>query len=226
MKFIGKLQGAAGFRESVEEYSPEKGVDSRELIELVKSTYDFQIFPTLTPGAPMPPVLTFGGGRLLASDGSIAISNLFMSQEGDVAICADTDLADLVLNSLIALLDDNLDYRLRESQKAKSYLSNIVVQFDKGLEGYINKLSSIAGIINSKRGKESEFNIKRIGFGPVDMPHTPDPLSTIEAAEFLIERRAGRPFSENRYFCSAPFSIGDHLAILERIEATISTGSN
>ena len=228
MRLIGAVQGAAGFRESHEEYVPERGVDHRDLIELVKGTYDFQAFPNLPPGTPPPPVLNFIGGRLPTKDGPhIAIGSLLMGQEGDVVIATNTDLADVVLEDLMRLLDENLGFRLRESRKTKSYVSNVVVEFDRGLEEYFGALSRIIDVINAARRGKPLFNIKQIGFGARAVPLSAgEPIATIEEAEFLIERRAGHAFEENRYFCSAPLTTAEHVRVLEQIEAIARDEAN
>jgi hypothetical protein len=51
------------------------------------------------------------------------------------------------------------------------------------------------------------FKIKRLAFGHGDIAVTtavPFTLDLLEASDFVIERRAAEPYSENRYFCSAP----------------------
>jgi hypothetical protein len=43
-------------------------------------------------------------------------------------------------------------------------------------------------------------------------------METIENSDFAIERRGDEPYSENRYFCSAPVSTPKHIRILEMLE--------
>jgi hypothetical protein len=219
MRLIGHLQGFAGFREAIEEYQPERGVVQKELIDLVRSKYEFQTFPNTTPGTGPLPIITFVGGKFASNGDSFAITQLAMTQEGDVVVAVTTEQAALVLDDLVKLLDDNLGFRLKTAHKIKRYLSNIVVEFDQGLEECIAQLSEIGNAINRLRPGLQAFSIKRLAFGAEAVTQTNDPLAAIEMADFLIERRQGSRYEANRYFCSAPMTTRDHLRALEEIEA-------
>jgi hypothetical protein len=143
-----------------------------------------------------------------------------MTVDGDIAIATRTEQANLFLDDLMRVLDENLGYRLRSGKVTKSFLSNVVVEFDKSLEEYFEAISKMVAVINDARPGRSPFNIKRLGFGEMDIsPLQTDPLVTVERADFVIERRVGHPFEENRYFCTAPMTTEDHVRVLERIEA-------
>ena len=134
MKLIGPLQGIAAYRTSVEEYQPETGMLPQELTELVRTAYGFQSFPQFHPNAPMPPTQDFHMGRFTADKESYVINRLIMTIDGDIAIATRTEQADLFLDDLRRLLDENLGYRLRVGALRKSFVSNIVIEFDRGLE--------------------------------------------------------------------------------------------
>jgi len=219
MKLVGHLHGIAAFREAMEEYQPERGSIPSDLIELVRSNYDFQIFPILASGAQLPAILAFQAGRFASNGQSFAINQLAMSADGDIAATVTTDQADLVLDDLMRLLDENLGYRLRAARKAKHYVSTLVVQFDRRLEEYVGVLGKMAQTINNMRPGMTPFDLRRLSFGLKDIVQSTDPLVTVENAEFLIERRTGSPPEENRYFCSAPMKTADHILALKRIEA-------
>jgi hypothetical protein len=219
MKLIGHLYGIVAARASIEEYQPPQGSVPSDVIELVRSTYQFQAFPVLSPGVQLQPPFQFVGGQFAGTDSPFAIQSLIMMPEGDIVSALTTDQADIVLSDLMRLLDENLGYRLRGSRYVKSYASNLVVEFDDGLENYINVLSEIAGEINAERPGKTPYNIKRLAFGMPDiLNQAPDMLVMVENIEFLIERRANRPFEENRYYCSAPLPTERHIAVLERID--------
>lgn len=219
MKLIEPLNGFAAFRESLEEYQPKNGSLPQDIVELVRATYEFQVFPLLTPGHPPPAIFNFGVGKLIENGEWFTINQLVMTQDGDIAATISTDQADRVLDDLMRVLDDNLGFRLRTAKKIKRYASNVVVEFDEGIEKYISKLSRMADVINELRPGMPRFNIKRIVFGEREPAITNDPLGAVEQTDFLIERRANRQYEENRYFCSAPMSTSDHIRALEQIEA-------
>lgn len=221
MKLIGHMNAIAAARAVPEEYLPEKGALPEDQINLLRNAYSFNTFPTMTVGSQAPTTLNFAGGRFVSGENSFAIAQLVMTQEADIVLTMTTEQASLVLDDVARLLDENLGYRLRAADRQISYVSNIVVQFDNGLEQYIDKLSKIASVINRNRPGMRPFNIKRLAFGASADAPVIDMLATIVGSDFMIERRVGQPFEKNWYFCSAPMSTGDHLRVLEDIEATV-----
>ena len=219
MKLIGYLQGFAALRAKVEEYAPVKGVVHRDMAELVRTRYQFQVFPTLNPGTMPPPVMLFAGGKFSRDSESFAIHQLAMKEDGDIVLATTTEQADQVIEDLVRLLDDNFDYRFGSSDNKVSHLNNMVVEFDKGIEEYINILTKIANAINEYRIGMPSFNIKRLAFGQGGITEPNDLLIAVETADFLIERRSGTGYEANRYFCSAPLPTAEHLRLIERIEA-------
>jgi hypothetical protein len=219
MKLIGYLQGFAAMREKVEEYLPERGVVQRELVELVRTRYEFQAFPQLGPGVLPQPTLLFAGGKFPGDGDSFGIYQLAMKDDGDVVVATTTEQADQVLSDLVNLLDVNLGYRLGTAHNKTSYVSNMVVEFDKDFEYYIVSLSKMASAINDLRVGMPIFSVKRISFGEGGITETNDPLAAVERGDFLIERRTGTAYDANRYFCSAPLPTAEHLRLLERLEA-------
>jgi hypothetical protein len=219
MKVIGSLQGFAAMRVRIEEYLPEKGVVHKDLVEVIRERYEFQIFPRILPGAPILPILVFAGGKFTSDTESFGLFQLIAQDGGDVIAAVTTEQADMVLNDLAQTLDSALGYRFGSAQIAKSFLSNVVVEFDEALEKSITKLLKIADAINAARVGMPAFNVKRIAFGVGSVEEPADQLSMVEKADFLIERRAGSRYEENRYFCSAPLPTAAHLRLLEHIEA-------
>jgi hypothetical protein len=191
------------------------------MIELIRSAYGFHIFPQLQPNTPLPANTEFQAGRFSSNGNSFIINRLIMTLDGDIAIATRTEQADLFIDDLMRLLDENLGFRLRIGNLTKSFVSSVVVEFDHGFEEYMEPLSEMIAVINDARHGHAPFNIKRLTFGAAAdiSPPPTDPLVIIENTDFIIERRAGRPFEENRYFCSAPMATEDHIRMLERIEA-------
>ena len=225
MKFIGHLQGFAVFREPMEEYAADKQPPISELIQFISSSYQFASYPVLRPGAALPTTFNFMGGRFPEEGNHFSINQLVMAAETDLAVTSSAYQSDLVLNHLITTLDETFGFRLRSSRITKSYVSNIVVEFERGIEEFIQKLARMEAAINEKRNpKLPRLKFKRLGFGAKGgTPAETDPISAVEEAEFLIERRAGSPFEQNRYFCSAPMLTDDHLRVLEVIEMIART---
>lgn len=220
MKLLGPLHGFVAFKEFPEEYQPETPAPLTDVVNSIRSTYQFTVYPIFNP-AGIPETFTFANGRFLDGDKTFAIGQLVMAPNADIAVTISTEQAERVLEHLMDLLDTNFGYRLRQAKIVKSFLSNIVVTFDRGLEEYIRQFEHMADIINRFRLPERrEFAIKRLAFGDSPEPVTGvDIMAMIERGDFTIERRAGRPFGENRYFSSAPLRTQDHIRVLEQIEA-------
>jgi hypothetical protein len=97
-----------------------------------------------------------------------------------------------------------------------------VVQFDAPLEEQFDKLLKMEAIITKEIPRSfGPFKLKRIALGYGDVPQVLS-LETIEKTDFLIERRASEPYSQNHYFCSAPTTTKEHIRILETLERELS----
>ena len=222
MRLVGYLQAISAMREKVEEYIPERGLAHRDLIELVRARYQFEIFPQIGQQLLIPGTLLFQWGKFTTEDGSsFAINQLTMRDDSDIVAATTTDQADAVLEDLVQALDDNLGYRLKTANKIINRVSNLVVEFDGGFDDYIVKMAAMANAINELRIGMPKFNIKRIAFGHGGVEPIADSLSAVERADFLIETRSGSPYQANRYFSSAPLRTAEHLALLERIEEIV-----
>ena len=115
-----------------------------------------------------------------------------------------------------------LKYR-PEMIKRKIYLSSVSFRSDVPLESInpqLRKLSERVTEIASKHvGHKLQFDVTQIGFYY-------DPTSTKLKLPFLtIERREDTPFSENKYYSSAPLPTDEHLKFLSDFEA-ILTGTH
>jgi hypothetical protein len=220
MKLIGYLQGISAMREKPEEYLPERGVVQSDLIELVRTRYQFEVFPQI--GQPLIVPFLFQRGKF-TTDTSFAINQLIMRHDSDIVAATTTEQTDSVLEDLVKILDDNLGYRLKTSNKIMSWVSNLVVEFDGVFDDYIVKMAAMSNAINEMRAGMPKFSIKRMAFGHggVEPIAITDPLSAVERADFLIETRSGTPYQPNRYFSSAPLRTAEHIALLERIEEIV-----
>jgi hypothetical protein len=58
-------------------------------------------------------------------------------------------------------------------------------------------------------------------FEPAGITFFSEPPARLGALSFRIERLAGSPYSENKYFSSAPLPTEEHLSLLEMFEVTL-----
>jgi hypothetical protein len=221
MKIIGSLQGHVAYKEAREEYQPLHGATYNDIINAVVQRYGFQSFPRILPGMPISPIMTFASGKYNHEGMSFAIAQLIMTEGGDVVLANSTEAAEIVLDDLIKTLDERLGFRLQQAHKEKLIVSNVVVEFDRGLEDYIRKLEQIVELIGAPLKDKPPFRLKRLSFGVGDVVQflpAPDPMPAMEGADFVLERRQGAKYEQNRYFSSAPMHTTDHLKVLERME--------
>lgn len=171
-----------------------------------------------------PPIL-FRDGAFTAEDRTIAIAQLVLSIDSDpgtIAVqAATTDAGDVVLDDVLQTLELNFGFRDLTQVARKEYLSSVVVIFERSIEQTIKELGAIQEIINRAVGAQSvgPFGFERMTFGP-DL--TAVPVTRINAVQgFVLERRASHPFSENRYFSSAPLKTSAHFETLEKIGSIV-----
>lgn len=121
-------------------------------------------------------------------------------------------------------LEERFQFRDAITRAKKNYGSGIIVEFEHGLEDYIAALANIEKIVtpvlNASLGVNQSVKIERLTFA---YDQTDVPAAKAQSiGNFVIERRAKAPFSQNRYFCSAPIKTSDHVRVLEEIERAIA----
>lgn len=225
MKLIGLLQGVAAYREVVEEYAPEKIPPLADIMGAVKARYQFQQSPMLPLNMPtgFPLVWNFQNGRFSQGQDTLGVTQLVMTPKGDSVASSRTDYAELVLDDLIDMLDTQFGYRLRQSTKAKIYWSHLVVEFDKSIGEYIDKIGAVERIITDQVNNKKLYRFKGCVFGTTtsQLPPNADTIDILEAQDFILERRVDTAFEQNRFFSSAPLTTDGHIKALEAIEAAL-----
>jgi hypothetical protein len=223
MKVIHSVFGNAALRVSADEVLPETGVNVREFIEFIGNTYRFSAKPQISSiiqpeiGAQQ---LIFQSGVFSTENERFPIMQIASVPNGDIVTASNTEIADIILDDYINKLDVALKFRFASAKTKRLYQSNIVVQFDVAIEEKLETISMIETFLAREIPRQSfPFKIKRLIFGdgePVAIPTLA--METIENSDFIVERRAGEPYSENRYFCAAPVSTSAHIRILEKFE--------
>ncbi|MGC2222483.1 MAG: hypothetical protein WA624_08990 [Methylocella sp.] len=226
MKFIVSIQGAAILHVSPDEIIPTGGLLIRDLLRVVGDTYQFSVKPEIPSGVPpsLIPAYVFQSGVLETEKEKIPISQLIIVRDGGSIMANTTDAADKVLDDYISRLDTTLGFRFASVKMLRTYYSNVVVQFDSGIEEKISAIGKIEAILNrTMTRRDSPFKIKRLAFGYGDpIQPTSTAIENFDSADFVIERRATELYSENRYFCGGPTRTDDLIEILELIERELS----
>lgn len=227
MKLITSVQGTVILHVSTDEVIPTGGLLIRDLLRVVGDTYQFAVKPEIQPRVPPNsiPTLVFQSGVLETEKEKFPISQLVIAGNGGAISANTTDAADKVLDDYIRCMDTTLRYRFASAKMRRTYYSNVVMQFDSGIEERISAIGKIETILNrTMTWRASPFKIKRLAFGYGDpIQPTSMAIENFDNADFVIERRAGEPYPENRYFCGGPTRTDDLIEILELIEREISS---
>jgi hypothetical protein len=224
MKFIRSNAGTAAIKVSADDVTPRHGVLGRELINFVAAEYQFAVSPQLPPGMPAAALgaHVHQSGLFTDDDGErYPIVQMSVVGNGHIVTAATTDIAEKILNHFMKRLDTEMGFRFSVSPKKTLFHSQVVCQIEPSMEDRLKDLSIIEALLNQRIPRpDLPFKIKRLAFGggdsnPLFMPTS---MEAIETADFIMERRAGEPYGENRYFSSAPLTTSDHLTLLEAFE--------
>jgi hypothetical protein len=225
MKVIATLQSSAGLHFSSDDISPPNGVMAIHLIDFITGIYHFSGKPVIPSGV-LPsalPFQLFSSGFLGEGDDTIPILQFAIFSNGYIATTASTENGDRVLDDITKKLDERMGFRFKSARVRRSYLSNIVVELNPGLENRIEVFSRIENILNTAiKRRRMPFKIKRLSFGFGDIIIPSDvTMETLEGSDFVIERRAGEPYEDNRYFSSAPIQSTRHIQLLGEVEKAL-----
>jgi len=196
-----------------------------ELIETIKTQYNFRQVPTIQEVAEKPAL--FGFGEIRRDSEAITIEQLTVSYVGIQATSVtastrtSTDDSDFFLDELIAWVGKK--YRLDTSPVfAPSYHSVLEVNFEAPISQRFTELRSIGQEMTSyirSYGLQTcpEFEVE--GFS---MHIEPTPTLIPSPLAFSVQRRLGAPYAENKYFSQAPLKTKDHETILKHLDQILS----
>jgi hypothetical protein len=229
MKVITSHFGTAAIQVVNDDVAPKRGVITKEMIEFIAERYQFSVKPVIPPQVPPSAlqVLPFQSGVLRVGDEKIAVVAIALVVNGDIASGITTEQADKILDDLSENLEQVFGFRYSTATQRRIYQSNITVQFEGPLEARFEGLNRIEAILNREIERPKlPFKTKRLAFGYGDVipaeQQSQANLEIIERTDFIIERRAGAAYEDNRYFCTAPLKTAEHIRILELLERELS----
>jgi hypothetical protein len=221
MKFIGFLEGRFALQFPWEEVRPLRGSTITSTFNALMAKYNFKYPPNMERpwGEIENAVMEFREGFVFLGSEMQEVNALRIYSDGLQAQCATTDLAEKVVDELIAWGRDTLGYREFVRLPRKIYSSEIVVMFERPIEGLFAKWRALQTLLDQPiRDHYSDIAQKVDAFRVV---WRCDPTTTPRAnllSEIVIERRANEPFTENRFYCSAPLPTSEFIALLEKLE--------
>ena len=244
MKIIGADAAASVLILPLDDVRPAHGVTAQQVIDSLVAKYKFASKPRAVGGVP----IGFGGGPSISapSSGVPAIQMLFqmaLSLQNGIAEINDeqtiiiaridvlrdlsriivqtitTEEGDLVLNDVSTMLESTFKFRNLKDLTARQYVSNVVIQFEKGIEDHITLLREIQNIISPAMKRANQVN-QEVGLERIVFTFDPTQLPASKSGQvgsFILERRIQHPYSDNRYFSSAPLRTREHIDVLEQI---------
>jgi hypothetical protein len=238
MKIIDYALANTALLVSLDDVRPIRGFVFPELLSSLKDKYAF----SASPNPSSPPRMQFprqdGPGLMLAQgpwtfenghidtpNTTIWIPRLELAADLSVIVVhtSKTEEGDEILDDMATHLEGKLGFRDIMKTSRKRYGSNVVFEFDSGVEGGIQIIADLESIISpllkTSSGLPLDAKWDRISFSfdPLDIPPSKSNLTMT----FLIERRSGKPFSDNRWFSSAPMCTTDHIRTLGQIEEVL-----
>ena len=219
MRIIGREVGRVVHLLVPEEVRPTHGWDLPALYRAVVSRYGFARSPDNFATFNQPDGARFETGNFVDPVGGerIPIAELLLFNDGIIGVCADTILAEALIDDVMKyLIDLKLLYQPTTS-KPRTYFGSVIIQFDKippgGLEHMFSATSRFDAALTQHYGKPYVTSLTRLAFGA-------DPLrsSPHGQAALIVERRVNTPYDQNWFWSSATLSFDIHIPLLEALE--------
>jgi hypothetical protein len=205
-----------------EELRPPSGLDTAEFVRATGERYNFVTRPNLQELKGDYSTLEFKTGSLSKGNKRISIISLSVLLNGIVIDAITSEDAELFFEDIFDWASGAFHLG-RPTEQKRFYISNIVVEFDRKFEETIPAFQKILGIVNPEIKKfarvSADVNLLRLAFNCDPQSIPPGTVRT----DFIIERRAGSAYDQNRYFCAAPFPTQTLITKLEEIERALSS---
>jgi hypothetical protein len=187
-----------------------------DLAEQLGKQYKFVIIPEnkdLLPSDP-PKGAEFKHGKMVAADGrEIVINTLTVFNDGVVIDTISTDDSEIFLADLIRWADSR-KFGIRLTG-IRYYLSHIEVELPR-LSVLLSQLGAL-GIDVTRTLRSYGIPIPDYTLSNLGLSFDPLGYVGIQPSAFQLDRRAGKPFSENLWFSQAPLKTKDHITMLDNL---------
>lgn len=209
-----------------DEIRPINGIDLLAICRGIAARYDFSKVPQSLEGFIQPTGLKFEQGRLSDESAStILISDLSLFNDGMIVTCANTELAEAVVDDVLHWLISSGSIRIPKTLRPRTYTSNIVVEFDKvppqRLSTLFKTTATLNRLLKDQYGVSFDASLARLAF-MADPKTKPSYMNF----SFVLERRPDIEYDRNWFWSSAPLKFANHIALLEAMEADLSTNAN
>jgi hypothetical protein len=192
-----------------------------ELIEAVKTRYNFRQVPTVAEASEKP--ANFGYGEIKRGDSLIVVEQLLVSYLGNsvtsvgASTRTSTDDADFFLDDTLRWISER--YHLDIAPVfAPAYHSSLEIVFDESISRRFQELRPIGQAITNLVKSYGQQNCPDFELEGLSMHFEINPALLPSPLPFSVQRRAGSRYAENKYFSQAPLRTGDHKSVLEQLE--------
>jgi hypothetical protein len=191
-----------------------------EWLEWMRDKYLFQTCPkSITDVDPETKGFVFKYGIFQTGEGPINVNFSFFNDGINAESWASTEKTDMFVEDV--LTSAALKYSLAYNQnmvRRKLYVSEVTVRLDHPLLNVAPRMTKLCNTMTEtfKRHGLPAFEVTGINCAP-------DPTGkSYKAPSFRIERKAGAPFAENKYWSSSPFATSEHLRVLQEFEEMLA----
>jgi hypothetical protein len=199
-----------------DEARPEQNTYLPQVIELARARYGFVGLPNLAETATKG--VKFQQGRLLLPSGdAIWIEGLDIYNDGLAVSCRNTSDAEIVLSDAIEWGKTTFGLRQPKNVGPRLYQSFVIVDFKSSTSALISRFAEIQSLLS--KAYQAAYSVERtFEVAKLSLMADPTTLGAYAHTEFSFDRRGGQPFGLNRFFCGAPLSTDEHIALLRELE--------
>jgi hypothetical protein len=223
LKIISFDNARATWLFPLEEFTPLAGADGRALLAAIAVRYGFTRLPAITTREDMAKNgLQFGVGQFEIDGARANIPDFIVYNDGIVAMAEKTEWADKFLEDVVQWVKEEFGFRDFSSGIRKLYASTLIVDFETPLSRLLRGYELISELISSRTitimPSRKPLQFSRLDF-EVDKTEMEGQLAL---PKFVLERRSGVLFSQERYYTVAPMHTASHIEVLTEIERLAS----
>jgi hypothetical protein len=203
------------------EFGSAPGLRAIDMLELARQRYGFALFPDISKRTNREEPLKFEHG--LVPEGGLDVHLFEIHPQGIVAECDTTEHAEAFLDDVFGWAQKELKLKRADQTGIRVYSSSLVVQFENDANGLLAKHKEVVGLISSALRKTYKFSLSA-GMARIGIRPDPEELSPRMAGlivEFSLERRVFAPYSEQKFYSTAPLPTKDHIELLNRLEQAV-----
>ncbi len=196
-----------------------------ELVEALTMRYDFSQVPTL--GEADEQSAKFGYGKIKRGNSLILIEQLLISYRGPAVTSVaasthtSTDDSDFFLDDALRWISEKYHLDITPSFPP-AYHSTLEVVFNEAISRRFQELRPIGQQITDLVKSYGQQNCPEFELEGLSMHFELKPTLLPSPLAFLVQRRVGSRYAENKYFSQAPLRTGDHKAVLGQFEKILA----